>query len=93
MKAWLAKHPRFLSTSRRLRARGSTWSSGGSVSSPTKPSVVACSARWTQLIEAIFAYLDAHNADPKPFIWTVSSEEILAKVRGRIALRQVASYV
>ena len=44
------------------------------------------------LITDIEAYLDAHNDDPKPFVWTATAEEILAKVRrGRVALKQIAS--
>jgi hypothetical protein len=40
-----------------------------------------------ELIEAIEAYLRAHNDDPKPFVWTASAEGILDKVkRGRVAL-------
>jgi hypothetical protein len=45
-----------------------------------------------ELVSAIYAYLDAHTADPKPFVWTASAEEILRKVQpGRVAQRQVAS--
>jgi len=45
-----------------------------------------------QLEAAIHKYLDHHNADPKPFVWTKSAEEILAKVtRARSALEQLAS--
>ena len=41
------------------------------------------------LIAAIETYLAAHNADPKPFQWTASTEQILEKVkRGRLALNQ-----
>jgi len=29
---------------------------------------------------AINAYLDEHNAKPKPFLWTKSAEAILAKL-------------
>ena len=44
------------------------------------------------LIAAIEAYLEAHNDDPKPFVWTATAEDILAKVRrGRVALTQIAS--
>ena len=32
------------------------------------------------LIDAIDAYLVEHNLDPKPFIWTASAKDILAKV-------------
>ena len=42
------------------------------------------------LIEKIEEYLDAHNDDPKPFVWTATAEDILAKVaRGRVALQAV----
>jgi transposase len=40
------------------------------------------------LVAAIYAYLEAHNADPKPFVWTASAEQILEKTRrGRVALQ------
>jgi transposase len=40
------------------------------------------------LITKIEDYLDAHNDDPKPFIWTATADDILAKVaRGRVALQ------
>lgn len=40
------------------------------------------------LIAAIEAYLDVHNDDPKPFVWTATADDILAKVaRGRVALQ------
>jgi transposase len=40
-----------------------------------------------ELQATIVAYLDHHNADPKPFIWTAKAADILEKVaRGRRAL-------
>lgn len=33
------------------------------------------------LIGAIHEYINAHNADPKPIIWTASANDILAKVK------------
>jgi transposase len=40
------------------------------------------------LIAKIEEYLAAHNANPKPFVWTATTEDILAKVaRGRVALQ------
>ncbi len=33
-----------------------------------------------ELKKAIFDYLDAHNEDPKPFIWTKSADRIIAAV-------------
>ena len=42
------------------------------------------------LIAAIEDYLKANNDNPKPFIWTATAEQILAKVaRGRVALQKV----
>lgn len=39
------------------------------------------------LIAAIHDYIDAHNDDPQPFIWTAEAEKILEKVgRARTAL-------
>ena len=43
------------------------------------------------LIASIQEYIDAHNDDPKPYVWTATAESILAKVaRGRIALEKVS---
>lgn len=40
-----------------------------------------------QLILAIGNYIDRHNENPKPFIWTAKASDILEKVtRARIAL-------
>ena len=37
------------------------------------------------------AYLTAHNNDPKPFVWTGTADDILAKVAGgRVALANVS---
>jgi transposase/transposase-like protein len=42
------------------------------------------------LIAKIEDYLTAHNNNPKPFIWTATADDILAKVaRGRVALQAV----
>jgi transposase len=43
-----------------------------------------------ELETAIMDYLDQHNADPKPFVWTKSAGEILEKVaRAKQALESV----
>ena len=34
----------------------------------------------TELKSAIMEYLENHNADPKPFVWTKSAGQILEKV-------------
>jgi transposase len=44
------------------------------------------------LIASIEAYLNAHNADPKPYVWTATAESILAKLqRARTKLQQLVS--
>jgi transposase len=46
----------------------------------------------TQLIEAIRAYIDEHNENPRPFVWTAKAEDILEKVRrARAVLDKIAS--
>ena len=45
-----------------------------------------------QLITAIGNYIDAHNQNPKPFIWTAKASDILEKVkRGRAVLNNSTS--
>ena len=45
-----------------------------------------------QLIEAIRAYINEQNENPKPFVWTAKAEEILEKVRrARAVLDKIAS--
>lgn len=44
------------------------------------------------LITSIEEYLNAHNADPKPYVWTATAESILVKVqRARHKLQQVVN--
>jgi hypothetical protein len=33
------------------------------------------------LVGAVTEYVNAHNENPKPFIWTASANDILAKVK------------
>lgn len=43
------------------------------------------------LVASIQEYIDAHNDDPRPYVWTATADSILAKVaRGRIALRKIS---
>ena len=41
------------------------------------------------LIAKIEDYLAAHNNDPKPFVWTATAEDVLAKVAGRVAAQTI----
>lgn len=44
------------------------------------------------LIDAIMSYIDNHNDDPKPIVWTKAADEILEKVgRGRAKLNKSAT--
>jgi len=45
-----------------------------------------------QLVEAIRAYIQEHNGDPQPFVWTAKAEDILEKVRrAKAVLDKIAS--
>jgi transposase len=45
-----------------------------------------------ELVEAVEGYIEKHNENPKPFIWTAKASDILAKVkRARKALHNVQS--
>jgi len=92
VKAWLAKHPRF---HLHFTPTSSSWLNlverwfrdltGKAIRRAVFRSV-------PDLIAAIEDYLSVHNDDPKPFVWTATAEEILAKVRrGRVTLEQVKS--
>jgi transposase len=92
IRAWLAKHPRFtlhfIPTSsswlnlverwfRDLTGKRIRRSSFTSVPDP---------------IAAIEDYIAHHNADPKPYRWTKTADEIIEKVRrGRLALERAAA--
>ena len=90
VKAWLDKHPRFhlhftptSSSWLNLVERWFRELTGKAIRRGVFHSV-------GDLIAAIEDYLQAHNNDPKPFVWTATAEEILEKVsRGRVALQQV----
>jgi hypothetical protein len=45
-----------------------------------------------ELVCTIEQYLERHNLDPKPFIWTAKASDILAKVtRARVRLNKMQS--
>jgi len=89
VKAWLAKHPRFhlhfVPTSSSWLNMVERWFRDLS----TKRLKRGSFASVPELIAAIDDYIANHNDDPKPFVWTKTAEEIIAKVkRGRVALEQ-----
>ena len=92
VQAWLAKHPRF---HLHFTPTSSSWLNlverwfrnltDKAIRRGVFKSV-------PDLIAAIEEYLSASNDDPKPFVWTATAEDILAKVRrGRVTLKELAS--
>ena len=87
VKAWLKRHPRF---HLHFTPTSAPWINqverffGLITSDAIRRGVFHCVA---ELKTAIEAYLEHHNADPKPFVWTAQAADILEKVaRGRRAL-------
>ena len=87
---WLAKHPRFFM---HFTPTSASWLnmverffrdiSENRIKRDSFTSV-------SELERAIAQYINHHNNDPKPFIWTASADDILAKViRAKAALARV----
>lgn len=92
VQAWLAKHPRFhlhfTPTSSSWLTLVERWFRNLTDKRLRRGSFNSVA----DLIAAIEEYLTIHNEDPKPFVWTATSDSILAKVRrGRVALQEVVS--
>ena len=92
VKSWLAKHPRFhlhftptSSSWLNLVERWFRELTDKAIRRGVFHSV-------PDLIAAIEKYMQVHNDEPKPLVWTAPTESILAKVRrGRVALNQTVS--
>ena len=92
VKAWLAKHPRF---HLHFTPTSASWLNmverffGLITQQRIRRGVFQSVA---ELQAAIYDYLEHHNMDPKPFIWTATAESIAEKIRrGRRALETVAN--
>jgi transposase len=88
VKDWLAKHPRFhlhfIPTSSSWLNLVERWFA--QITTERIRRGVFTSV--PDLIRAIYDYIEHDNADPKPFIWTKSANDIIRKVnRGRAALK------
>ena len=90
MKAWLAKHPRF---KLHFTPTSASWLNLGErffAEITTKRIRRRTFTSVAELEQAIHDYLDRHNAEPKPFVWTKSAEVILEnEARALAALRSV----
>jgi transposase/transposase-like protein len=92
VRAWLAKHPRFtlhfVPTSSSWLNLVERWFRELTDKKIRRGSFASVA----ELIAAIEDYITHHNANPKPYRWTKTAEEIIEKVRrGRIALQQLAA--
>jgi transposase len=90
VKTWLKRHPRF---HMHFTPTSASWLNqverffGRITAERIRRGVFKSVA---ELETAIQEYLDHHNADPKPFVWTASATAILEKVaRGRQVLESV----
>lgn len=87
--AWLAKHPRF---HLHFTPTSSSWLNlieRWFRELTTRRLKRGSFASVPELIAAIEEYIEHNNADPKPFTWTKSADQIIEKVkRGRVALEQ-----
>jgi transposase len=90
VRAWLEKHPRFhlhftptSSSWLNLVERWFRELTQKAIRRGVFPSVPA-------LIDAIQAYLDAYNEDPKPFVWMATVESIVEKVNRCKAILQAS---
>ena len=86
VRAWLAKHPRFhlhfIPTSSSWLNLVERWFREITDKAIRRGSFASVQ----ELIDAIQEFIDAHNDDPKPFVWTATADEIIEKVqRGRVA--------
>jgi transposase len=92
VKTWLAKHPRF---QLHFTPTSSSWLN--LVERWFRELTDKAIRRGVfhsvpDLIAAIEKYMEVHNDQPKPLVWTATAESILTKVRrGRVALDQAVS--
>ena len=90
VRAWLAEHPRFhlhfIPTSSSWLNLVERWFREITDKAIRRGSFASVQ----ELIDAIQEFIDVHNDDPKPFVWTATADEIIEKVqRGRVALEAV----
>jgi transposase len=81
VKAWLAKHPRFKLHFTPTSASWLNLVERFFAEITTKRIRRGTFTSVAELEDAIHNYLDRHNADPKPFVWTKSAEVVLQKER------------
>jgi len=92
VKAWLERHPRF---QLHFTPTSSSWLNMVEIffSRLTDKAIRrGIFHSVPDLINAIENYLAAHNADPNPFVWTATTDQIRGKVRrGRVTLKAITA--
>jgi transposase len=92
VKRWLEKHPRF---HLHFTPTSSSWLNQAErffAEITSKAIRRGIFGSVDDLIAAIDEYLRVHNDDPKPFVWTATAEQILAKVqRARATLNSLSN--
>jgi transposase len=92
VKRWLEKHPRF---HLHFTPTSSSWLNQAErffAKITSKAIRRGIFGSVDDLIAAIDEYLRVHNDDPKPFVWTATAEQILAKVqRARATLNSLSN--
>ena len=81
VKAWLARHPRFKLHFTPTSASWLNLVERFFAEITSKRIRRGAFASVAELEDAIHDYLDLHNADPKPFVWTKTADAILAQQR------------
>ena len=81
VKAWLAKHPRFKLHFTPTSASWLNLVERFFAEITTKRIRRGTFRSVAELKEAIHDYLDSHNADPKPFVWTKTADIVLENER------------
>ena len=80
VKAWLAKHPRFhlhfVPTSSSWLNMVARWFRAITTQRIRRGSFRSVAA----LEPAIYTFIDAHNEDPRPFVWTADLQDVLPKI-------------
>ena len=86
MKAWLAKHKRFHCHFTPTSASWLNLVERFFAEITTKRIRRGTFTSVADLEDAIYDYLMRHNADPKPFVWTKTANDILSRERRALDL-------
>ena len=81
MTTWLVRHQRFNRYFTRPRRAGSTGVERWFRDLTNRNLRRGSFGSVPDLIASIETYLEAHHDDPRPYVWTATAEDILAKVQ------------